>query len=63
MALNSFKVKIGEREITGKVQEKSQAKQTYTTAVSSNKRASLLEKHEDTYLIYLYCRQVLINFR
>ena len=47
--IDSLKVTIADREICGIVQEKSQAKATYTEAIKDNKRASLLEKNEDQY--------------
>lgn len=51
--IDSFCVRIGDREIKGTVQEKTKAKETYNTAISENKRASILEKHEDTYTVTL----------
>lgn len=47
--VDSLKVTIGEREIIGKVQEKSQAQKTYTEAISENKRASILTKNGEQY--------------
>jgi Ca-activated chloride channel family protein len=47
--VDSLKVTIGEREIVGQVQEKSQAQKTYTEAISENKRASILTKNGEQY--------------
>lgn len=51
--VDSLKVIIGDRELIGKVQEKSQARTTYTDAVKSGKKTSLLEKNDDIYSLFV----------
>lgn len=49
--VDSLKIKIGERESIGVVQEKKQAANTYSTAMKENKTACILEKYDDIYTV------------
>lgn len=51
--VDSLKVTIADRVIYGHVEEKKQAQKTYTKAIKENKRASILEKHQDRYCLTL----------
>lgn len=44
-AVNSLRMKIGDREIIGKIQERKQAEKTYAKAKASGRKASLVKSH------------------
>ncbi|HEY9680229.1 MAG TPA: VIT domain-containing protein [Oculatellaceae cyanobacterium] len=51
-AVSSFEMRVGDRVIEGKVDERSQARQQYSQAIAEGKRAALLEQErEDVFTV------------
>jgi Ca-activated chloride channel family protein len=46
-AVSSFEMRVGDRVVKGKVEERAQARQQYTQAIAEGKRAALLEQERD----------------
>jgi len=52
VAVNKFEMKVGDRVIHGKVEERQQARQQYAQAIESGKRAALMEQErEDVFTV------------